>query len=237
MEIATGRITENDNISETKRSTLPSGGDSGGGSDDGEHFDGRDPRTDIYQEPEYKSNKFRIGMWFLLLVVLMTFGGLIAAYVVVSTNQVMEWKPFLLPKQIWLSTALLVASSFTYFFSKLAINAGRQENAKKWLLGTTTLGGMFVASQLLLWVSLNSQGVYMSGNPYGGFFYILTAVHVVHVIGGIVALGYIVLRTWQPTMLEQELADRKMYSNVIGYYWHFMDLLWLVLVGLLGFWK
>ena len=77
----------------------------------------------------------------------------------------------------------------------------------------------------------------MASNPYAGFFYILTAIHAIHVIGGIIALGYIVLRTWLPTSNEKELSNRKIYSNVIGWYWHFMDGLWLVLVGLLGLWK
>ena len=55
---------------------------------------------------------------------------------------------------------------------------------------------MFVSSQILAWLELVSRGLYVAGNPYVGFFYIFTAVHAVHVIGGICALGYILLRTW-----------------------------------------
>jgi cytochrome c oxidase subunit 3 len=205
------------------------GGDSNGGDNK--------PDNDFYAEIEYPSNRFRIGMWFLLLVVLMTFGGLIGAYIVISTNGVLEWKPFDLPKQIWFSTALLVASSITYQVAKKAINSEKQVKAKNWLLATTILGGMFIASQLSLWIVLVSQGVYMASNPYAGFFYIITAVHAIHVIGGIIALSFIVLRTWQPTSNEKELENRKIYASVIGTYWHFMDGLWLVLVGLLGLWK
>jgi cytochrome c oxidase subunit III len=238
MEVGTIETIEDKSKKTKIRPNLPDGGGSSGGNDDGGGFGGdRNPGSDIYQEPDYQSNKFRIGMWFLLLVVMMTFGGLIAAYIVISTNHVLEWKPFQFPKQIWFSTAFLIGSSIAYVISKRALNNDNQEKAKNWLLATTVLGGMFVASQLLLWVLLNREGVYMAGNPYAGFFYILTAVHVVHVIGGIAALGYIVLRTWQPTLNSKELSDRKVYSNVISYYWHFMDGIWLVLVGLLGFWK
>lgn len=205
----------------------------GGGSDGG------DNRGDDYiQETEnYPSNKYRIGMWFLLLVVMMTFGGLVSAYIVISTNGVMEWKPFDLPLQVWVSTFLILASSLTYKFAQKTLDSGDQSKAKNWLLTTTVFGGMFIASQFLAWVQLARQGVYMESNPYAGFFYILTAVHAVHVIGGIIALGYILLRTWQPTSSSKELVKRRQISTTVGWYWHFMDGLWIVLVLLLGFWK
>ena len=96
---------------------------------------------------------------------------------------------------------------------------------------------MFIASQLIAWVELVRRGVYMESNPYAGFFYILTAVHALHVIGGIIALGYILLRTWHPTDSDAELVQRQQISTTVGWYWHFMDGLWIVLVLLLGFWK
>lgn len=224
----------------TSRSGLGGGGSKnrggGGGNNGGDNKDNKADK-DFNEEIKYPSERFRIGMWFLLLVVLMTFGGLIAAYIVISTNGVLEWQPFEFPKQIWFSTALLIASSITYEIGKRALYAEKQEKSKNWLLATTILGGIFIASQLVLWISLVSQGVYMASNPYAGFFYILTAVHAVHLIGGIIALSYIVLRTWLPTSNEKELEDRQVFSKVVGWYWHFMDGLWLVLIALLGFWK
>jgi cytochrome c oxidase subunit 3 len=77
----------------------------------------------------------------------------------------------------------------------------------------------------------------VQSNPYAGFFYILTAVHAVHVIGGIAALGYILLRTWRATSSDEELTKRQQISNSVGWYWHFMDGLWIFLFLLLGFWK
>lgn len=207
----------------------------GGGGNNG----GGDNRKDDFAEhaEPYSSNKYRIAMSFLLLVVLMTFGGLIGAYIVISTNGVLEWKPFDLPIQIWISTVLILTSSVTYKIAQNALNAKNQAKAKNWLLATTILGGVFIASQLLAWVELVQRGVYVASNPYAGFFYILTAVHAFHVVGGIVALGYIVLRTWQPTDSAKEIGRRQQASNTVGWYWHFMDGLWIVLVLLLGFWK
>jgi cytochrome c oxidase subunit 3 len=207
----------------------------GGGSDDG---DNDKFKNDYIEEAEPQpSNKIRIAMWFLLLVVLMTFGGLISAYIVISTNGVMEWQPFALPVQIWVSTVLILASSVTYKIAQSALDRDNQEKSKTWFLATTVFGGMFIASQLLAWFELVRRGVYVQSNPYAGFFYILTAVHALHVIGGIIALGSIVLRTWRKTSSDVELTKRKQISNAVGWYWHFMDGLWLVLLFLLGFWK
>lgn len=205
------------------------GGSNGGGSDRDDDFTGE-------AEP-YLSNKFRMAMWFLLLAVMMTFGGLISAYIVVATNGVLEWKPFDLPVQVWISTALIIASSGAYQIAQSALKADRQQRARNWFTATAVFGGMFIASQILAWFELVRRGVYMQSNPYAGFFYILTAVHAAHVIGGIAALGYIVLRTWQATASDEELIRRKQISNTVGWYWHFMDGLWIVLVLLLGFWK
>lgn len=211
------------------------GGDNGGGNGGDNNPKKQDFRNEHIEE--YSPNKPRILMWFLLLAVLMTFGGLIAAYMVIASNRALEWKPFNLPAAVWISTALILASSFSYFVSKRALQNEQQEMARKWLLATTMLGAAFISSQILAWLMLVQRGLYVQSNPYAGFFYVLTLVHAVHVIGGICALGYIVLRTWRKTFSVDELEYRKNISSVIGWYWHTMDGLWLVLFFLLGFWK
>lgn len=214
------------------------GGRNNGGGNNGGNGGGNDfPKNDTEQEASSSNNKLRITMWFVLLVVMMTFAVLIGAYIVISTNGSLEWKPFGLPVQIWVSTAIILLSSLTYKFSQLNFYKENQQKAKNWLLVTTALGATFIASQILAWFALMRSGVKIQSNPYAGFFYILTAVHAVHIIGGICALGYIVLRTWHKTGSDAELAQRKNISKTVGWYWHFMDALWLVLVVLLGFWK
>jgi len=156
---------------------------------------------------------------------------------VIATNNVAEWAPFTLPIQVWVSTALILASSGTYYIAEKAIKANIQERGKRFLLATTVLGGVFIASQLLAWVALSNRGLYMQGNPYVGFFYLLTAVHAVHVLGGITALSAILLRSWYPTSNEVAIRRRIGLAQVVGWYWHFMGLLWIVLFVLLGFWK
>jgi cytochrome c oxidase subunit III len=238
MEAVREAVKVNDLPTITKQPRIVGGG-SGGGSENGGDNDGEIQKNNPFGDnlDGFKPETFRILMWFLLLIVFMTFGGLIGAYIVLATNKAMEWQPFSLPFQIWVSTALIIASTITYEVSNRFLQAEKQTKSRTWLLVATGLGGMFIASQILAWLQLVGRGVYVSGNPYAGLFYILTATHAFHVIGGIIALGYMVLKTQKPTGLSEELLKRRTYSKVISWYWHFMDVLWLVLVLLLGFWK
>lgn len=189
-------------------------------------------------EPESNvGDKSRIITGFVLLVVLMTFGGLLAAYAVLATNRSIEWNPFTLPIQVWISTAIILASSITYELGQRAIFARNIEGTRKFMVATAVLGGLFVSSQLIAWVALVQRGYYMEGNPYAGFFYILTAAHALHVVGGVVALGTILLRSWYPASSQAEQIYRENMSRSIGWYWHFVGGLWIVLLMFLGLWK
>lgn len=224
-------------VDATPRVVSANGGESGdrrGGGDDGPS---RGNGVSPFGEMEKSFEKIRLVTWFILLVVMMTFVGLIAAYVVVSTNGAIEWRPFDLPVQVWISTGVLLASSITYSLAHRFRVAGAVEGAKRWLLATTALGGIFIASQMVVWIALYREGYYLQSNPYAGFFYFITALHAVHVVGGICALCYAVLRTWTPTESEEEIGQRISVSKSVGEYWHFMDALWVVLVLMLGFWK
>lgn len=212
------------------------GGGGGGGGNDGPGGDDRFHRLDE-EEPQTNNDKPKVVAWFVLLVVLMTFGGLIGAYVVVATNQTLEWKPFSLPIQLWVSTGLILLGSVTYHQAKISFDNYDQPAARKWLVVTTAIGATFISSQLLAWLELYRRGLYMAGNPYAGFFYILTITHAIHVTGGIVALGAILTRSWLPTSDPDENDYRRRLARSVGWYWHFMGALWIVIFVLLGFWK
>ena len=239
MEIGTAEIAELDEEKKGRRAR-PFGGSQGpgnsGGRGPGGGGDGSDDDADRGAD-RFVPGKSRILTGFLLVVVGMTFAGLMAAYVMIATNKAAEWHPFDLPFQVWISTAVILASSLTYHFGKTALDGSGQVAAKKWFIVTTVLGATFISSQLIVWLALVARGYYMQGNPYAGFFYILTAVHAVHVLGGIVALGSILLRVWHPTVEHEAIAKRQTVAQVVGWYWHFVGGLWIVLLVLLGFWK
>ena len=218
-------------------SQFPGGGNGGGNGWNGAGGDDDDETRIDTDEQSTNPDKSKIIAWFLLLVVLMTFGGMIGAYIVLATNGAAEWRPFDLPGQVWISTLLIISGSFTYHLAQKALFASKFDRSRNLLIATTALGAAFISSQLIVWLALVNRGFYLSGNPYAGFFYILTAVHAVHVIGGIVALGTILLRTWNPARSEDENLYRRSLAQSVGWYWHFMGALWLVLLVLLGFWK
>jgi cytochrome c oxidase subunit 3 len=240
MEVKVGQVkTEVGEERKKKRKRLSSsigsgssgkGGNGGGGDDPG----GKDSFEDIQR---FQPNKLRVGMWFLLVVVIMTFSGLITAYIFLATNKTAEWKTFSLPFQVWISTALIFLSTLTIEIARRKFNQNQQLEAKKWLLATTILGAAFISSQLLVWIRLLRLGIYVESNPYAGLFYILTIVHAVHVLGGIIGLGYLVLRSWNKAFDEEEILRRQTSATVLSWYWHTIDGLWIVLLVLLAFYR
>jgi cytochrome c oxidase subunit 3 len=98
------------------------------------------------------------------------------------------------------------------------------------------LGLAFLAAQLLGWRELAAQGVYFASHPHSSFFYFFTGVHGVHLLGGILALFYLVMRTRRDR--NYLVSERNTTSaEVISLYWHTMDGLWLWLLMLLLIWK
>ena len=243
MEIGTVEtITDAEKIRNTRskvsRSSSTSGSGNGGGGGDGPDGGGPErpelpvdsPETEVLDKSKYIA-------WFLIMAVGMTFAGLLGAYLMLSTNKAAEWQPFNLPYQIWVSTAVILLSSITYSMAKRGVDNNVFKSARDWLGATTVLGGVFVASQLVLWLELVDRGYYVSGNPYAGFFYILTAAHLVHVAGGMIALGAMFLKAWYPAATDADIQRRRDLARSVGWYWHFMGILWVVLFIMLGFWR
>ena len=213
------------------------GGKNGGGGNDGGGSGGGNARSYGTDPDGVNRDKSRVVAWFVLLVVVMTFGGLIGAYVVIATNGAIEWAPFNLPVQVWISTVIILASSVTYELFHRAVERSDLAASRKYLVATAILGGVFIASQLLAWLELVNRGLYMRGNPYAGFFYILTGAHALHVIGGMIAIGAVLRRSWYPAVSDAEHTYRFNLTKAVGWYWHLMGGLWIVLFLLLGFWK
>lgn len=239
MEVGTAETIADAEELRTRRAGSRGGGSglSGGGRDPGGPGGSGPNDDDVADDNRFIPEKSRLLTGFLLLVVAMTFGGLMAAYLVLATNKSLEWQPFTLPIQVWLSTAIIVGSSVSYHLARTKLDRDRREGAKNWFVVTTVLGAAFISSQILSWLELTERGLYVQGNPFAGFFYILTAVHAVHVLGGIIALGSVMLRVWHPSADHEVLKKNKAIAQVVGWYWHFMGGIWIVLFLLLGFWQ
>jgi cytochrome c oxidase subunit 3 len=181
-------------------------------------------------------NRYRIGMWVALASILMLFTALSSAYIVraASAN---DWQPLSMPRVLLLSTALIIVSSITLGFARRKLKSGEQNAHKSLLVLTTLLGLGFLGSQLFAWKQLAEQGIYVSSNPHSSFFYLLTATHGVHLLGGLAGLTFLTLRSRLRTDDELAAAKSQAQTDAVSLYWHFMDVLWIYLFLLLFFWR
>jgi cytochrome c oxidase subunit 3 len=101
---------------------------------------------------------------------------------------------------------------------------------------TLLLGLGFLAAQVLAWRQLVAAGVYLASNPHSAFFYVLTGLHAIHLVGGVLALAYLHWFVRRAGGAEADLKRRAL-TDVVGIYWHFMDVLWVFLFLLLFFWR
>lgn len=180
------------------------------------------------------ANRYRIGMWVGIASILMMFTALSSAYIVraASAN---DWKPLAMPRILLLSTALILISSGTLEAARRKLKDSAGSSHKRWLLLTVALGIGFLISQLLAWRQLIRQGVYVASNPHSSFFYLLTAAHGAHLLGGLAALSYLLLRARVPQDNAAAQIKAQGGADAVSLYWHFMDFLWVYLFVLLFF--
>jgi len=196
---------------------LPPGGNAGDGGNDG-----RDPGA----PRRVPARAYYTGMTLALTGILMFFMALISSYIVRKADP--GWEPVPLPPLLWVNTLILVASSLTLSRAVGFLRAARMPEFSRWWGVTTLLGLMFLAGQIAVWRQLAATGVFVATNAASSFFYLLTAAHGLHLLGGVLALGYVTLRNWQGARTTQTTA-----AEVTGVYWHFMDGLWVFLVLIL----
>jgi cytochrome c oxidase subunit 3 len=177
----------------------------------------------------------RITVRIVLAGVVMMFGALTLSYIFISLNG--EWSPIRLPRFLWLSTGLILLSSLTLRVACKHLKNGDDSIYSRWLLVTALLGLGFLGSQLLAWRQLVAQGVYLASNPHSGFFYLLTGAHGVHLLGGLIAIDYLLLRTRNRRNDQIDELKRQTAVEVVALYWHFMDGLWICLFLLLFVWQ
>jgi cytochrome c oxidase subunit 3 len=196
----------------------PGGGDDGGGGDDDRHR-----RRDWSATPSRYSTAIALG----LMAILMFFMALASAFIVLRRGSGV-WVTVHLPVVVWANTVVLLTSSFTLEAARRRLAFADVRGFRKFWTFTTVLGFLFVAGQLVAWRQLVAQGVYIASNQASSFFYIFTGAHAVHLLGGVCALLYVLVRNFKETNVSRSLA-----AEVTSYYWHFMDGLWVFLLALL----
>jgi cytochrome c oxidase subunit 3 len=180
--------------------------------------------------PAATENRYRLGMLVALASIVMLFTALSSAYIVRAASS-SDWQPLQLPRILFLSTALILASSGTLEAARRKLR--NAATYKTWLLLTLVLGIAFLVSQLFAWRQLVRQGVYVASNPHSSFFYLLTALHGAHLLGGLAVLGYLALRSRAARDDPAAVNKARAKADAVSLYWHFMDFLWLYLFVLL----
>lgn len=181
-------------------------------------------------------NRYRIGAWVTVAGIAMLFTALSSAYIVRAASAP-DWRPLQVPGVLWLSTTLLLLSSTTFEAARRQLKHALASAYARWLLITTALGAGFLGLQVVAWRELVRQGIYLASNPHSSFFYLLTAVHGLHLIVGLLALIYLALRSRSPANDETSAKPRRAMTDGVAIYWHFMDALWIYLFVLLFVWK
>jgi cytochrome c oxidase subunit III len=192
------------------------GGDSSGGSDDSQS--GSAARMAVY-----------IGM----VASTMTFTALVCAMFVrrgLATSN--DWHRLAIPPLLWWNTAALLLSSVAIDIGRRAFRAGRRREFRiLWLTGTM-LGTWFLIGQAINWKFLSDHGYYMQHNPASAFFYVLTWAHAAHVVGALAALYFVACRT----LFFPFIPLNRNVMEVSAIFWHFLDVMWLILMAIFVFW-
>jgi cytochrome c oxidase subunit III len=170
-------------------------------------------------------------IYVVLFAITMMFAAFSSA-LIVRKGSSLDWQTFTLPSILYFNTLILFASSVTLEVSRRRVATfmggpeSRVGSPARWLYITLFLGLLFVAGQYAAWSQLRTEGLYLATNPSSSFFYVLTATHALHVLGGVGGLIYVIRKLRKSTLRRNAL-------DATARYWHFMDVLWLYLLCLL----
>ena len=173
-----------------------------------------------------------LGLWGLLATVTMLFARFTSAYLVRRVAG--DWQPIAPPSLLYVNTVVLVLSSMALEVARVSLRSGQQTAFRLWTSASTLLGVAFLGGQVLAWRQLQGLGIYLPTSPHSSFFYLLTGLHGVHLLGGVFGLLYAFRRAWgygrQPVLEPTAL-------RLCATYWHFLTGIWLYLFFLLFVWR
>lgn len=194
-----------------------------------------------------------IGVWVWLSSELMFFATLFAAYFMLrnTTNEIAAANG---TTPMWtaesshldvtfasINTLILVTSSFFCQFAANAASAGRVNGSwinpvkmgmRQGFIITAVLGSIFISGQIWEYFTLFSEGFTIQTNQYWSAFFLATGFHGIHVLGGIVAFWFVLARSY---MTRTHTHEQTVGAHVVSYYWHFVDVIWIVLFGVIYF--
>jgi heme/copper-type cytochrome/quinol oxidase subunit 3 len=189
------------------------------------------PVADGGHEPEVETStglpNVKVAMWVFLASECLLFGALISTYVLYRGRSLVGPYPndvFDIPYTS-VSSFVLLASSLTMVLALAAIQRGDQGKLRVWLLATAMLGMTFIGGQVYEFTSFVREGLTLKTNLFGTTFFVLTGFHGVHVTIGILMLLSLVGLSLGGRLPQ----DRAMTVELVGLYWHFVDIVWIII--------
>jgi cytochrome c oxidase subunit 3 len=204
---------------------VPSQGSGNGGWRNLAPADGALRRVQSYSPPPAST-----GIWVIMASITMSFAAFTSALIVRQGTAPLQ--PITLPPVLYLNTLVIIASSVTLEIARRRIAAfmgGKKDqgaNPALWLYITLALGVLFVAGQTFAWVRLRAQGFGLAANISYSFFYVLTVMHALHLLGGLAGMARVIGKLQNATLRRSTL-------DATSRYWHFMGVLWVYLLLLL----
>ena len=182
-------------------------------------------------KPILTVNRWKFIVWLFIVTIIMFFAAFTSAYLVRRAEG--NWTEFNIPTIFYFSTAVLVISSVFMHLSLMAARKDNFKNIKSFITITFVFGLMFLIMQYVGWQKLQSQGVYLKGNPAESFYYVLTGAHGFHLITGLVVLLFAFIEAFKMSIHSKNLTR----IEVCATYWHFLDILWIYLFMFLLFFR
>ena len=140
-----------------------------------------------------------------------------------------DWRPTPKPWLLWLNSAFLIFSSLVFQRARVAAHRGQMDRVLSSLLAAGLLAFAFLVGQLTVWRQFAANGYYLASNPANAFFYLITTLHGLHLLGGLIAWG----RTTVKVLHGDEAAEVSKSVDLCAIYWHFLLIVWLAFFYLL----
>jgi cytochrome c oxidase subunit 3 len=182
--------------------------------------------TTIPNKEPQKIHPHKFAMWVAMGSIVMMFAGMTSAYIVKKNQS--SWLQFDLPLIFWYSTAVILASSLTMYLATKAMKAREMSRYRTLITITAGLGLAFLVMQYLGFKDLEARDIALIGpksNSAASFLFVITVLHMLHVLGGVIALLIVFAKAFRSTVKNYSAVP----VEVVGTYWHFVDALWIYL--------
>lgn len=169
----------------------------------------------------------QVFMYLLMTVISITFLFITNAYLFRMNFE--DWQSLPMPTLLWFNSGALVLASVGMIWAKQGAKSGHSINIKIGLVTAGIFGALFALGQFTAWQELNAVGYFIASNPANTFFYLITALHVMHILGGLIAW----IRVSFKAFLGSENTVTEHTIGLLGIYWHYMLLVWVLLFSIL----